>query len=140
MLRMAVEYQGFWGSFADIIWWFLSIIVFVAYLFVLFSIIMDVFRDHKLNGWFKAIWLIFLIFLPFVTAIVYLIARGRGMSRRSIESAQELQKAQQAYIQSVAGSSPADEIAKAKALHDAGSISQAEYDTLKAKALGQTRV
>lgn len=132
---MAVEYQGFWASFGDLIWWFLSVCIFVAYLFVLFSIIMDVFRDHKLNGWFKAIWLVFLIFLPFVTAIVYLIARGRGMSRRSIESAQEVQKAQEQYIQSVAGSSPADEIAKAKALHDAGTISQSEFDALKAKAL-----
>lgn len=132
---MAVEYQGFWGSFADLIWWFLSVVVFVAYLFVLFSIILDVFRDHKLNGWFKALWMIFLIFLPFITAIVYLIARGRGMSRRSIESAQEVRKAQEQYIQSVAGSSPADEIAKAKSLLEAGSISQAEFDALKAKAL-----
>lgn len=132
---MAVEYQGFWGSFADLIWWFLSAFVFIAYLFVLFAIITDVFRDHKLNGWFKALWMIFLIFLPFLTAIVYLIARGRGMSRRSAESAQEVRKAQDQYIQSVAGTSPADEIAKAKALHDAGSISQSEFDALKAKAL-----
>ncbi len=132
---MAVEYQGFWGSFADLIWWFLSVVVFVAYLFVLFSIILDVFRDHKLNGWLKALWMIFLIFLPFITAIVYLIVRGRGMSRRSIESAQEVRKAQEQYIQSVAGSSAADEIAKAKALLEAGSISQAEFDVLKAKAL-----
>ncbi len=135
MLRMAVEYQGFWASFGDLIWWFISAFVFIAYLFVLFSIIMDVFRDHKLNGWFKALWMIFLVFVPFLTAIVYLIARGRGMSRRSAEAAQEIQQAQEQYIQSVAGSSPADEIAKAKALHDAGTISQSEFEALKAKAL-----
>ncbi|RCL85896.1 MAG: hypothetical protein DBW62_07455 [Microbacterium sp.] len=134
------EYQGFWGSFWDIIWWFLWIFVFVAYLFVLFAIIGDLFRDHKLNGWWKAVWIIFLLFLPFITALVYLIARGRGMSERSMKEAEQIKQAQDAYIQSVAGGgakhSPAEEIARAKSLLDAGTISQAEYDQLKAKALG----
>lgn len=134
------EYQGFWGSFWDLIWWFLWIFVFVAYLFVLFAIIGDLFRDHKLNGWFKAIWIIFLLFLPFITALVYLIARGRGMSERSMKEAQQMREAQDAYIKSVAGASaggasPTDEIARAKALLDAGTINQAEYEQLKAKAL-----
>lgn len=132
-----VEYQGFWGSFWDIIWWFLWAFVFIAYLFVLFAIISDLFRDHKLNGWWKALWIVLLLFFPFITALVYLIARGRGMSERGAAQAQEIRQAQDSYIKSVAAaSSPADEIAKAKTLLDAGTITQAEYDALKAKALG----
>ncbi|KAA9110259.1 SHOCT domain-containing protein [Microbacterium rhizomatis] len=134
------QYQGFWGSFWDIIWWFLWIFVFVAYLFVLFAILGDLFRDHKLNGWWKAVWIVFLVFFPFITALVYLIARGRGMAERGQAQAKAQQEAQAAYIQSVAGgaaaSSPADEIAKAKTLLDAGTITQAEYDQIKTKALG----
>lgn len=135
---ISYEYQGFWGSFWDIIWWFLWAFFFVAYLFALFAVISDLFRDHKLNGWLKAVWIIFLIFVPFLTLLIYLIARGKGMAERSAKEAGEIKKAQDAYIQSVAGSSasPADEIAKAKSLLDAGTISQAEYDALKAKALG----
>ncbi|MFK4837981.1 SHOCT domain-containing protein [Microbacterium sp. ZW T2_14] len=132
------EYQGFWGSFWDIIWWFLWIFFFMAYLFALFAVIGDLFRDHKLSGWWKAVWIIFLIFVPFLTLLVYLIARGNGMARRGAKQAAELQSAQDAYIKSVAGSgaaSPADEIAKAKGLLDAGTITQAEYDAIKAKAL-----
>ena len=132
------EYQGFWGSFWDIIWWFLWIFFFMAYLFALFAVIGDLFRDHTLNGWWKAVWIIFLIFVPFLTLLVYLIARGNGMAQRGAKQAAELQSAQDAYIKSVAGSggaSAADEIAKAKGLLDAGTITQAEYDALKAKAL-----
>jgi ABC-type Fe3+ transport system permease subunit len=136
---ISYEYQGFWGSFWDIIWWFLWIFFFMAYLFALFAVIGDLFRDHKLNGWLKAIWIIFLIFVPFLTLLVYLIARGNGMAQRSARQASEMQSAQDAYIKSVAGgggASAADEIAKAKGLLDAGTITQAEYDALKAKALG----
>lgn len=132
----SVEYQGFWGSFWDIIWWFLWAFVFVAYLFVLFAIISDLFRDHKLNGWWKALWIVLLIFFPFITALVYLIARGRGMAERGAAQARDMQRAQDQYIRSVAAASPADEIAKAKALLDAGTITEAEYDALKARALG----
>lgn len=132
------EYQGFWGSFWDLIWWFLWAFIFVAYLFALFAVISDLFRDHKLSGWWKAVWIIFLIFVPFLTVLVYLIARGNGMAQRSAAQVKEIQSAQDAYIKSVAGGghSPAEEIAKAKALLDAGTITQAEYDALKAKALG----
>lgn len=131
------EYQGFWGSFADLIWWFLWAFVFFAYLFALFAIIADLFRDHKLSGWWKAVWIIFLIFVPFLTALIYLIARGRGMAERSAAQARQFEQAQNEYIKSVAGGggSPSDEIAKAKALLDAGTISQSEYDAIKAKAL-----
>ena len=131
--------MNFWNSFWDVIWWFLWAFVFIAYLMALFAIIGDLFRDHKLSGWWKAVWIIFLIFVPFLTALIYLIARGNGMTKRSIAQATELRKAQDEYIRQTAGTAPAasgvDDIAKAKALLDSGAISQAEFDALKAKAL-----
>ncbi len=120
----------------SLVLWFFWVFVFVAYLMVLFSILGDLFRDHTLSGWWKAVWIIFLIFVPFLTALIYLIARGQGMTKRSIEQAQELREQQDAYIRATAGgSSAADDIAKAKSLLDSGAISQAEFDSLKAKAL-----
>jgi signal transduction histidine kinase len=132
----AVEYQGFWGSIGDLIWWFLWAFVFFTYLFALFAVISDLFRDHQLNGWWKAVWIIFLIFVPFLTLLIYLIARGKGMAQRSAAQARQFKAAQDDYIKSVASSSPAEEIAKAKSLLDSGAITQAEYDHIKAKALG----
>lgn len=126
--------MSFWSTIGDTIWWFLTIFIFFAYLMALFSIISDLFRDHKLNGWWKAVWLVFLIFLPFLTALVYLIARGRGMGERAQKQAQEVQDAQESYIRQVAGG-PAAEIAEAKRLLDSGAISQAEFESLKSKAL-----
>jgi hypothetical protein len=123
------------NSFWEIFWWFFWAYVFIAYLMVLFSIVVDIFRDHTMNGWLKAVWVIFLVFLPFITALVYLIARGRGMSERSGREVQQARSAQDDYIRDVAGASSADEIAKAKALLDAGTISQAEFDQLKSKAV-----
>lgn len=131
-----VEYHGFWGSFWDLIWWFLWAFIFVSYLFALFAIIGDLFRDRKLGGGWKAVWIFFLIFFPIITALVYLIARGKGMGERQVAAAQQYKEAQDDYIKSVAGTSPADQIAQAKSLLDAGAISQAEFETLKAKALG----
>jgi hypothetical protein len=124
--------MDFWSWIA----WFFWVFVFVAYLMVLFSILGDLFRDHSLNGWWKAVRIIFLIFVPFLTALIYLIARGPGMARRGMEQAQEIRAQQDAYIRATAGgSSAADDIAKAKSLLDSGAISQAEFDSLKAKAL-----
>jgi len=125
------------GPIWEFLWWFFLLFVFVAYLFVLFSILGDLFRDRELNGFLKAIWIIFLIFVPFLTALVYLVARGAGMSKRSLRQATTYRAAQADYIQSVAGvgASPAEEIAKAKELLDAGSISEAEYQAIKAKVL-----
>ena len=132
----------FWENFWDLIWWFLWAFVFIAYLFALFAIIGDLFRDHKLSGWWKAVWILFLIFVPFLTALIYLIARGNGMAARSHKEAKQYQAATDQYIrQTVGAASPSDEIAKAKALLDSGTITQAEYDQLKTKALahpGQT--
>lgn len=123
-------------SFWDVLWIILISFAFIAYLMLLFAIIGDMFRDHTLSGWWKAVWVFFLIFLPFLTALIYLIARGDGMAKRSITAAQDMQQAQDAYIKQVAGRSPADQIADAKALLDAGTITDAEFASLKAKALG----
>ncbi|GAA4347901.1 SHOCT domain-containing protein [Microbacterium rhizosphaerae] len=124
------------GSFGDFLLWVFWVFVFVAYLMVLFSIIGDLFRDHTLSGWWKAVWIIFLVFLPFLTALIYLIARGGSMQKRAMAQAQEMQTAQAEYIRQTAGtSSAADDIAKAKSLLDSGAITQAEFDSLKAKAL-----
>ncbi|PRB19220.1 SHOCT domain-containing protein [Microbacterium sp. MYb62] len=127
--------MSFWGSFWDIIAWFFLAFIFISYLFALFAIVADLFRDHKLNGWWKALWIILLIFVPILTALVYVIARGTGMAERSNAEAANARSAADAYIQQVAGSSPSDEIAKAKALLDAGTITAQEYNTIKAKAL-----
>jgi hypothetical protein len=129
--------MNFWASFWDLIWWFLWAFAFIAYLMALFAFIGDLFRDHTLNGWLKAVWIFFLIFVPFLTALVYLIARGNGMAERSQKEARQYRAATDEYIRQTAGTSasPADEIAKAKALLDAGTISQGEYDLLKSRAL-----
>ena len=128
--------MDFWNNIWNVIGVFFWSFAFIAYLFALFAIIGDLFRDHKLNGVFKAIWILFLIFVPFLTALVYLIARGRGMAERSMKAANQAQTATNDYIKSVAGtSSPTDEIHKAKALLDSGAITQAEFDAIKAKAL-----
>ncbi|MDX2375744.1 SHOCT domain-containing protein [Microbacterium sp. LRZ72] len=135
LLDATVEYQGYWGSFADLIWWFLTVFIFFAYLMVLFSIFGDLFRDHKLNGWWKALWIVLLVAIPVLSALVYLIARGRGMAERNVAATTAARQAQDDYIKQVAGQSPADEIAKAKALLDAGSITAEEYERIKTKAL-----
>lgn len=126
--------MSFWETIWDAIWWFLTIFIFVAYLIALFSIIGDLFRDRKLNGFFKAVWLLFLIFLPFLTALAYLIFRGRGMSERAAAQHAQAQAATEDYIRSVAGGATA-EIAQAKQLLDSGAITQDEFASLKAAAL-----
>ena len=125
------------NSFWDFFWFILSFFLLMAYLVVLFQVVMDLFRDRDLYGWAKAAWIFFLIFFPVLTALIYLIARGQGMAERNLASAQAAQSDAENYIRSVSAgaASPADEIARAKALLDAGSINQDEYEALKAKAL-----
>jgi type VI protein secretion system component VasK len=124
--------SSFWDFFWLLVWSFF----FVAFLMALFQIIVDLFRDQELSGWFKALWLLFILFLPILGALVYLIVRGNDMAKRQMRDATEAKQATDAYIQSVATqSNPAEQIAKAKGLLDSGAISQAEFDALKAKAL-----
>src|SRR4051812_21633791 len=126
--------DGFW----DFFWLTISFFLLMAYLVVLFQIVTDLFRDRDVSGGMKAVWVVCLIFFPIVTSLVYLIARGRGMSERNIASARASQRETETYIREVSGgaSSPAEEIARAKGLLDAGAISAGEFETLKAKALG----
>ncbi|GAA2786387.1 SHOCT domain-containing protein [Mycolicibacterium pallens] len=125
-----------WGSTSDFLWHFLIIFAWIAYLLVLFQILVDLFwRDHTTSGWIKAVWVIFLIVFPWLTALIYLIARGRGMTERAHAAAVAAKKDTDAYIREAAGRSPAQEIEHAKQLLDAGTISQQEFEALKAKAL-----
>jgi tellurite resistance protein TehA-like permease len=128
--------MNFYTDIWDVFWFGFWLCAFVAYLFVLIYILIDVFRDHSLNGWMKALWVIFLVFVPFIAAIVYLIVRGRGMAERSGERRPEIVELSDEEMRSVSFASPADEIAKAKALRDQGLISHGEYEALKRKALG----
>jgi hypothetical protein len=128
--------ENFWSIIWIVVWSFL----FIAYLMIFFRIITDLFSDHEVSGWVKAIWIIALIFVPFLTALIYLITRGKGMAERQMGRMREMQDQQAAYIRDVAGKSgggksAADSIADAKALLDNGTITQAEFDKLKAKAL-----
>jgi predicted PurR-regulated permease PerM len=122
-------------SFINVFWLILYSFFFIAYLMVLFQIVADLFRDHQLSGWWKAVWILFLIFLPVVTALVYLIARGRGMAERQRETIMQAKADTDTYIRQVASTSAADQIASAKQLLDAGAITAEEYEILKAKAL-----
>jgi len=116
--------------------WIFWIYVIIACIWIFITIVIDIFRDHSLNGWGKALWVLFLVFLPFLAAFIYLIARGRGMTERRVAESVAAQQATNSYIREVAGaSSPTSDIASAKALLDAGTITQAEFDALKAKAL-----
>jgi hypothetical protein len=127
-------------SFWDIVWFIFITWVFVAYLMVMFRIIWDIFRNQETSGVVKALWIVALIFVPFLTALVYLIANGRGMTERSVHAAAEQRHQQDAYIREVAGTtgttSATEQITQARALLDSGAITQPEYEALKAKALG----
>jgi hypothetical protein len=124
-------------SLGDFLWSLLVIYFMLFYFMMLFRVIGDLFRDPDVGGVAKTGWVIFLIVLPFLSLFIYLITRGKAMSERAMAQAQEMNEAQQAYIRQVAGSSdePAARIARAHELLDAGTISPAEYETLKAKAL-----
>ena len=123
------------NSFLDFLWLIFISFAFVAYLIVLFHIITDLFRDKGQKGWHKAVWIIFLIVFPLITSVVYLIARGSGMAERQAEYIQQVKSDSDKYIREVAGRSPAQEIADAKALLDAGSISADDFEKIKTKAL-----
>jgi predicted PurR-regulated permease PerM len=123
-------------GFLTFLWSLIVIFFMVVYFMMLFSIIVDIFRRHDIHGGKKAMWLLFLLFLPLVGLIVYLIVNGHGIAERQAKDVQKSQEQFDDYVKSVAGSSgSADQIAKAKELLDAGTITQAEFDQIKAKAL-----
>ena len=123
------------SNFWDVLWLIASTFFFVAYLIVLFQVVVDLFRDADLGGGSKVVWLLGLIFLPVLTALLYILARGNGMAERQRVAMQRAKSDTDAYIREVAGKSPADQIADAKALLDAGTINPEEFARLKAKAL-----
>jgi hypothetical protein len=119
------------------LWSAIVVFAFIAYLLILFNIIVDLFlRDHQTRGWVKAVWVVCLIVFPYLAALVYLIANGGGMAMRARAAAATAKQQSDAYLREVADHSPAQEIAHAKQLLDAGTITKAEFDALKAKAIG----
>jgi len=124
------------NDFGEVLLWSFWFFIWIAALMVWFRCLFDMFGDHTLSGWAKAGWAVLLIFVPWLGALIYLIARGRSMTERQMSRAAEMQAAQDDYIKQVAStSSAADQIAGAKALLDSGAIDQSEYAALKAKAL-----
>jgi predicted PurR-regulated permease PerM len=127
-------------SFIDIFWSVLWFFFLFIWLMVLFHVLTDLFRDHSVSGAVKTLWVLFLVFLPFLAVLVYLFTRGKGMAERAAASQQQAQDQFEGYVRTVASTSdatanPAEQIAQAKQLLDAGAIDQAEFDRLKAKAL-----
>jgi hypothetical protein len=128
-----VENYPLLNLFFTMLWFFL----FIAWLWLLFSVFGDIFRSHDLSGWAKALWTLFIIVLPLFGVLIYLIARGAGMTERTVKAQERREEAFRAYVRETAGSSPsaADELAKLAALRDAGTISAEEFEAQKAKLL-----
>jgi Short C-terminal domain/Phospholipase_D-nuclease N-terminal len=122
--------------FLDVLWTMFLFFLFIIWIWILITVFADIFRRRDVGGGAKALWIIFVILLPYLGVLVYLIANHDGMAERNIQKAQAQQEQMDAYVKSVAGSSgAAAEIEKAKGLLDSGAISQAEYDAIKSKAL-----
>ena len=123
---------GLWEVFVSMFWFMLLF----AWIMLLFHIIGDIFRDRELGGWAKAMWCIFIIFLPWLGVLVYLIARGNSMAQRSVEAAKQNEESMRAYVRDAAGSAgPADELRKLAELRDSGAITPEDYEQAKAKVL-----
>ncbi|MFC4373232.1 SHOCT domain-containing protein [Nocardia halotolerans] len=122
-------------EFWDIIWLIIVSFAFIAYLMLMFMIITDLFRDRQTSGWIKAVWVLCLILFPLITGLLYLIFRGSGMAHRTAEAEQQARTQADDYIKQTAGTNSAAQIAEAKKLLDAGTITDTEFQQLKAKAL-----
>jgi hypothetical protein len=124
-------------DFGEFLWSLFVIYFMIIYFIMLFRVIFDVFRDSTLSGWAKAGWLIFILIVPLIALIVYVIVRGPSMAERDRKDVSAAQEAQDDYIRQVAGSgeSPTEQIARAHQLLSSGAISQQEFDAIKAKAL-----
>ncbi|HEY8002034.1 MAG TPA: SHOCT domain-containing protein [Solirubrobacterales bacterium] len=113
----------------------LAIFFFVIWIWILITILSDLFRDHELSGWTKAAWVFFLVFIPFLTALIYLGVRGSGMRDRALKAQADAKAGFDSYVRETAGS-PADELTKLSELHDKGTISDEEFEKMKAKVVG----
>jgi hypothetical protein len=122
-------------SFGQALLAIVEVFLFVAWLWILFAVIADLFRDHELSGWAKAGWVVVLILLPLLGTLIYLIARGQGMRERSIAEQRELQGQMDSYVRETAGTSSVDQLHKLSDLKARGDISEAEFEQQKAKLL-----
>lgn len=123
--------------FLEILGTMVLFFLWVGWFWVLISVISDLFRRHDLSGWGKALWTLFVVVAPFLGVFVYLIAQGKEMAERNVERAKENEAAFSEYVRRAGGGGgSAEEIAKAKQLLDSGAINQAEFDQIKARALG----
>lgn len=127
----------FWDTLLTTIVWLLGATIFIAYLMALFSVLADIFRDSRLGGWGKAMWILFLIFIPVLTTLIYLIARGDGMAERAVQDVQQEQQATDDYIRSVTSVDPGTQIETGHRLLKEGAISAEEFQKLKARVLGE---
>jgi hypothetical protein len=122
--------------FVNVLYDMILFFAFVIWIWLLFTVFADIFRRHDSSGFGKALWIIFVIIAPYLGVLVYIIAEHKGMAERNIKQIQAQQAQMDEYVKSVAASSdPTEQIAKAKSLLDDGTITQAEFDQLKAKAL-----
>ena len=121
--------------FLDVFWTMIIFVLWIVWFFILFRVIADLFRRHDISGWVKVLWMIVVILLPFLGVFIYLLMEHDGMADRSIQQVQASQAQMDAHIQSVVATGPAAEIERAKALLDSGAIDQAEFDSIKRKAL-----
>jgi hypothetical protein len=120
--------------FLDVLWTMIIFFAWVAWIWIAITVFADVFRRHDIGGWSKAAWVVLVIVLPFLGVLIYLISQHEGMRERSVKEADTQKAAFDQYVREAAGGSAA-EIAKAKELLDSGTISQAEFDAIKAKAV-----
>jgi putative oligomerization/nucleic acid binding protein/phospholipase D-like protein len=120
--------------FLDVFWTMIIFFFWVIWIWIVVTVLIDVFRRHDIGGFSKALWVVFVVILPWLGVLIYLITQHSGMQERSVKQAQDQKQAFDAYVRDAAGGS-AGEIAKAKELLDSGAITQAEFDQIKAKAL-----
>lgn len=122
--------------FLEVMWSMVIFFAFVIWLWILFTVLADIFRRHDASGWVKVAWIVFVVVLPYLGVFVYLIAEHQGMTERAVQKQQASQAEAEQYVRSVAAqANPADQVAKAKDLLDQGAITEAEFTRMKQQAL-----
>jgi hypothetical protein len=122
-------------TFGDLLLTVFEIFLFVVWIWILFTIITDLFRNHEMSGWLKAVWIVLLVFIPYLTALIYLIVYGSDMRERQLRAQAEAKHEADHYIRAAAHTSPADELHKLHDLVEKGALTEAEYDRAKEKLL-----